>query len=151
MQLLASLGMSQKKYIEIPKILLKLKIMVSYIQNGEQIEYALLSSISLQIYKLESSKGKNCFKDKNYEFYKEFLSSNRNKVQIGLIYQENSIMELNSMINCKELDAPIIMYYLEQEDCIKLFGSSVFNSPENIPHLNYSYMVSKHLNQQNFF
>lgn len=46
------------------RILLELKIMFSYIQNGEEIEYALLSTIPLQIYELVASKGKNCFKEK---------------------------------------------------------------------------------------
>jgi len=97
---------TKKNILNFHRILLELKIMFSYIQNGEQIEYALLSTIPLQIYELVASKGKNCFKDKNYELDKEFLSSDRNKAQIGLVYQENSITQLNSMLNGKELDAP---------------------------------------------
>ena len=120
------------------RILLELKIMFSYIQNGEEIEYALLSTIPLQIYELVASKGKNCFKEKNYEFDKDFLFSDRNNAQIGLVYQENSIMQLNVMLNGKELEAPTIIYYMQHEDCIKLFENSVFNRPKNFLKLEYT-------------
>ena len=129
---------TRKDILKFHKILLELKIMFSYIQNGEQIEYALLSTIPVQIYELIASKGKNCFKDKNYEFDKDFLSSDRNKTQIGLVYQENTIAQLNTMFNGKEMEAPTIMYYLEHEDCKKLFESSVFNTPENFLDLKYT-------------
>jgi hypothetical protein len=119
-------------------ILLELKIMFSYVQNNEQIEYALLSTIPVQIYELIASKGKNCFKNKNYEFDKDFLSSDRNKSQIGLVYQENTITQLNAMLNGKELEAPTIMYYLGHQDCKKLFENSVFNRPKNFLDLKYS-------------
>lgn len=42
----------RKDILKFHKILLELKIIFSYIQNGEQIEYALLSTISVQIYEL---------------------------------------------------------------------------------------------------
>ena len=87
---------------------------------------------------LIASKGKNCFKNKNYEFDKDFLSSDRNKAQIGLKYKENTITQLNSMFNGKILETPTIMYYLEHQDCKKLFQSSVFNRPENFLDLKYS-------------
>ena len=128
----------RKDIVKFHKILLELKIMFSYIQKGEQIEYALLSTIPVQIYELIASKGKNCFKDKNYEFDKDFLSSDRNKTQIGLVYQENTIAQLNTMFNGKEMEAPTIMYYLEHKDCKKLFESSVFNTPENFLDLKYT-------------
>lgn len=84
---------TKKNILKFHRILLELKIMFSYIQNSEEIEYALLSTIPLQIYELVASKGKNCFKDHNYEFDKDFLSSDRNKAQIGLVYQENAITQ----------------------------------------------------------
>ena len=42
----------RKDILKFHKILLELKIIFSYIQNGEQIEYALLSTIPVQIYEL---------------------------------------------------------------------------------------------------
>ena len=129
---------TKKNILKFHRILLELKIMFSYIQNSDEIEYALLSTIPLQIYELVASKGKNCFKDHNYEFNKDFLSSDRNKAQIGLVYQENAIIQLNTMLNGKELETPTIMYYLHHKECKKLFKSSVFNRPENFLNLKYT-------------
>ena len=42
-------------------ILFELKIMFSYVQNNEQIEYALLSAIPVQIYEFDSFKRKKLF------------------------------------------------------------------------------------------
>ena len=128
---------NKKDILMFHKILLELKIMFSYIPNSEQIEYALLSTIPIQIYELVASKGKTCFKDKKYELEKDYLSPDRNKAQIGLVYQENTITHLNLILNDKELEAPIIMYYLQHEDCNKLFKYSVFNRPENFMDLKY--------------
>ena len=121
-----------------------LNIMFSYIQDNEQIEYVLLSTIPLQVYELVASKGKNCFKEQNYDLDKNFLSSDRNMAQIGLAYQENIVTQLNAMINGKELEAPTIMYYLHHEECNKLFKSSVFNKPENFLDLKYTLKLGFH-------
>ena len=83
-----------------------------------------------------AEKGKKCFKG-DYSFNNEFLSFDRNIAQIGLVYQENTIVQLNSMLNEKQTEAPNIMYFLCKEICTELYEKSVFNLPKNFLDLEY--------------
>ena len=85
---------SKKNINNFHKILLKLDIMFSFIHNKEQIEYALLSTIPLHLYELIAEKGKSCFK-KDYSFDKDYLSYDKNDAQIGLVYEVNTVTQLN--------------------------------------------------------
>lgn len=126
------------------RVLLELNIIFSYLQNGEQIEYALLSTIPLHFYEMIVEKGKNCFKNE-YHFDEDYLSSDRNKTQIGLIYEESTISHLNSLLDDKQNIAPKIMYYIKHDTCKRLFGLSIFNRPENFLNLkNYTYNTQFH-------
>ena len=120
------------------KILLDLNIMFSYVlkNNDREIGFALLATVPVQYYELIAEKGKKCFKG-NYSFNNEFLSFDRNIAQIGLVYQENTIVQLNSMLNEKQTEAPNIMYFLCKEICTELFEKSVFNLPKNYLDLEY--------------
>ena len=121
---------SKKNINNFHKILLKLDIMFSFIHNKEQIEYTLLSTIPLHLYELIAEKGKSCFK-KDYSFDKDYLSYDKNVAQIDLLYETNTIIQLNSRLNNKELNAPTIMYYLNHNKCIELFKNKIFNKPDN--------------------
>ena len=122
-----------KKNIEsFHKILLELNIMFSFMKNEKkpQYEYALLSTVPIKFYEIIAEKGLNCFK-KDYNFNKAFLSSDRNIAQIGLGYQVNTISQLNSLFNEKEIESPNIMYYIYHDKCEELFKKLIFNRPEN--------------------
>ena len=120
------------------KILLDLNIMFSYVlkNNDREIGFALLATVPVQYYELIAEKRKKCFKG-NYSFNNEFLSFDRNIAQIGLVYQENTIVQLNSMLNEKQTEAPNIMYFLCKEICTELLEKSVFNLPKNYLDLEY--------------
>ena len=126
-----------KKNIEIfHRILLNLNIMFSHTPNKQQIEYILLSEIPLKFNKLVAEKGRACFK-KNYVFDEDYFSYDRNRTQIGLVYEANTISQLDSMFNNKQKNAPTIMYYLNHQKCLDLFEKSIFNNPKNFPSLEY--------------
>ena len=127
------------------KILLELNIMFSYVlnDNNNEIAYVLLTTVPTRFYQLIAEKGKNCFK-KGFSFDEDFLSCDKNNAQADLVYQENTIFQLNSMVGGKQIEAPNIMYFLNQEKCNELFKKSVFNRPENYPRLNYSLNFSFH-------
>ena len=129
--------LAAKKNVEIfHRILLSLNIMFSYLPNGNQIEYILMSDIPLKFNELVAEKGRACFK-KNYSFDKDYLSYDRNITQIGLVYEANTIAQLDSILNNKQINAPTIMYYLNHQKCLDLFAKSIFNSPKNFPNLEY--------------
>ena len=135
---------STKKNIDIfHKILLELNIMFSFVPNKEQIEYVLLSTIPLNFYELVAEKGKSCFK-KNYPFDKDYLSYDKNNAQIALVYEANTVTQLNSLLNKKELDAPTIMYYLNHNKCIEMFQNKIFNKPYNFLDLKYDFNPKYH-------
>ena len=126
-----------KKNVEkFHKILLDLDIMFSYLKNKEQIEYALLSLIPLHFYEFVAKYGIKCFK-KEYKFDMDYLSSDRNISQVGLVYQENTVVQITSYLNNKQIDTPTIMYYIKHEDCKALFQNKIFNQPENFLGLGY--------------
>ena len=120
------------------KILLDLNIMFSYVlkDNNQEIGYALLTTVPIHFYELIAEKGRNCFKS-NYEFDDDILSFDKNNSQVSLAYQENTIEQLNSTLNEKQIEAPNIMYFLYKEKCTELFKKSVFNRPENYLELKY--------------
>ena len=129
--------LAAKKNVEIfHRILLSLNIMFSYIQNEKQIEYILMSEIPLKFKELVAEKGRACFK-KNYSFDKDYLSYDRNITQIGLVYEANTIAQLDSMLDNKQINAPTIMYYLNHQKCLDLFAKSIFDTPKNFPSLEY--------------
>ena len=129
--------LAAKKNVEIfHRILLSLNIMFSYLQNGKQIEYILMSEIPLKFNELVAEKGRACFK-KNYSFDKDYLSYDRNITQIGLVYEANTITQLDSMLDNKQINAPTIMYYLNHQKCLDLFAKSIFDTPKNFPSLEY--------------
>ena len=135
-----------KKNIEsFHKILLELNIMFSFMKNEKkpQYEYALLSTVPIKFYEIIAEKGLNCFK-KDYNFNKDFLSSDRNIAQIGLGYQVNTISQLNSLFNEKEIESPNIMYYIYHDKCEELFKSLIFNRPENNLDSQYTIDLSSH-------
>ena len=121
------------------KILLDLNIMFSYIlqNDNQEIGYALLTTVPIKFYELIAEKGRNCFKG-NYDFNKDFLSFDKNISQVGLVYQESTIAQLNSMLEKEQIEAPNIMYFLYEEKCSELFKKSVLNRPENYLSLKYS-------------
>lgn len=128
-----------KKNIDLfHKILLDLNLMFSYVlkNNDGEIGFALLATVPVHFYELIGEKGKKCFKG-DYSFNNEFLSFDRNIAQIGLVYQENTIVQLNSMLNEKQTEAPNIMYFLCKEICTELYEKSVFNLPKNFLDLEY--------------
>ena len=127
---------TKKNILLFHKVLLGLNIMFSYLPNNGQFEYVVLSTIPLLFYELVAEKGKNCFK-KSYSFDKDYLSPNTNNTQIGLVYEANTVTQLNTLINHKKLDAPTIMYYLNHNKCLDLFKGSIFNRPENFSDLAY--------------
>lgn len=127
---------TKKKVEKFHKILLDLNIMFSYIKNKDQIEYALLSLIPLPFYEFIAKYGIKCFK-KEYKFDMDYLSSDRNISQVGLVYQENTFVQINSYLNNKQIDTPTIMYYIEHEDSKALFQKKIFNQPENFLALDY--------------
>ena len=123
------------------KILLELNLLFSYVKNNVkeknyQLEYVLLSNLPLNFYELIAKYGKKCF-NKNYKFDTDFLSADRNKQQIGLVYQENTISQLKSRLEDNGKETPKIMYYLDHIECISLFKQGVFNSPKNFIDLEY--------------
>ena len=135
-----------KKNIEsFHKILLELNIMFSFMKNEKkpQYEYALLSTVPIKFYEIIAEKGLNCFK-KDYNFNKDFLSSDRNIAQIGLGYQVNTISQLNSLFNEKEIESPNIMYYIYHDKCEELFKKLIFNRPENNLDSQYTIDLSSH-------
>ena len=135
-----------KKNIEsFHKILLELNIMFSFMKNEKkpQYEYALLSTVPIKFYEIIAEKGLNCFK-KDYNFNKAFLSSDRNIAQIGLGYQVNTISQLNSLFNEKEIESPNIMYYIYHDKCEELFKKLIFNRPENNLDSQYTIDLSSH-------
>ena len=135
-----------KKNIEsFHKILLELNIMFSFMKNEKkpQYEYALLSTVPIKFYEIIAEKGLNCFK-RDYNFNKAFLSSDRNIAQIGLGYQVNTISQLNSLFNEKEIESPNIMYYIYHDKCEELFKKLIFNRPENNLDSQYTIDLSSH-------
>ena len=135
-----------KKNIEsFHKILLEINIMFSFMKNEKkpQYEYALLSTVPIKFYEIIAEKGLNCFK-KDYNFNKAFLSSDRNIAQIGLGYQVNTISQLNSLFNEKEIESPNIMYYIYHDKCEELFKKLIFNRPENNLDSQYTIDLSSH-------
>ena len=135
-----------KKNIEsFHKILLELNIMFSFMKNEKkpQYEYALLSTVPIKFYEIIAEKGLNCFK-RDYNFNKDFLSSDRNIAQIGLGYQVNTISQLNSLFNEKEIESPNIMYYIYHDKCEELFKKLIFNRPENNLDSQYTIDLSSH-------
>ena len=72
-----------------------------------------------------------------YIYNNGFLSNDRNIAQIGLVYQENTIVQLNSMLNNKQTESPSIMYFLKKDISTELFKQSVFNMPNNYLDLEY--------------
>ena len=136
---------ASKKTIDIfHKVLLELDIIFSYLENGEQIEYTLLSTIPLKFYEMIAEKGKNWFKN-DYLFDESFLCSDRNISQIGLVYEESTIVQLNSLLDNKQIIAPRIMYYINHSTCKRLFEQSIFNRPENFLQLEkYTYNPKFH-------
>ena len=94
----------------------------------------MLSSIPLVYYEHIAKYGINCF-EKEYNFDMEYLTADRNIKQTGLIYQENTIAQFNEKLEGKESETPKIMYYINYEDSLKLFKSSIFNNPSNFPDL----------------
>ena len=135
-----------KKNIEsFHKILLEINIMFSFMKNEKkpQYEYALLSTVPIKFYEIIAEKGLNCFK-RDYNFNKAFLSSDRNIAQIGLGYQVNTISQLNSLFNEKEIESPNIMYYIYHDKCEELFKKLIFNRPENNLDSQYTIDLSSH-------
>ena len=135
-----------KKNIEsFHKILLELNIMFSFMKNEEkpQYEYALLSTVPIKFYEIIAEKGLNCFK-KDYNFNKDFLSSDRNIAQVDLVYQVNTISQLNSLSNEKVIESPNIMYYIYHDKCKELFKKLIFNRPENNLDSQYTIDLSSH-------
>ena len=135
-----------KKNIELfHKILLELNIMFSFMKNEEkpQYEYALLSTVPIKFYEIIAEKGLNCFK-KDYNFNKDFLSSDRNIAQVDLVYQVNTISQLNSLSNEKVIESPNIMYYIYHDKCKELFKKLIFNRPENNLDSQYTIDLSSH-------
>ena len=120
------------------KILLDLNIMFSYVlkNNDTEIGYTLLATVPIHFYELIAEKGKKCLNSK-YNYNDEFLSYDRNSAQIGLVYQENTIVQLNSMLNEKQIESPNIMYFLKEDISAELFKQSVFNMPKNYLDLKY--------------
>ena len=127
------------------KILLELNIMFSFMKNEEkpQYEYALLSTVPIKFYEIIAEKGLNCFK-KDYNFNKDFLSSDRNIAQVDLVYQVNTISQLNSLSNEKVIESPNIMYYIYHDKCEELFKKLIFNRPENNLDSQYTIDLSSH-------
>ena len=127
------------------KILLELNIMFSFMKNEEkpQYEYALLSTVPIKFYEIIAEKGLNCFK-KDYNFNKDFLSSDRNIAQVDLVYQVNTISQLNSLSNEKVIESPNIMYYIYHDKCKELFKKLIFNRPENNLDSQYTIDLSSH-------
>ena len=135
-----------KKNIEsFHKILLELNIMFSYTKNEKrpQYEYALLSTVPIKFYEIIAEKGIKCFK-KEYNFNKDFLSFDGNVAQIGLVYQVNTISQLNSLFKGKEIESPNIMYYIYHDKCQDLFKKLIFNRPENNLDSQYTIDLSSH-------
>ena len=135
-----------KKNIEsFHKILLELNIMFSFMKNEKkpQYEYALLSTVPIKFYEIIAEKGLNCFK-KDYNFNKDFLSSDRNIAQVDLVYQVNTISQLNSLSNEKVIESPNIMYYIYHDKCEELFKKLIFNRPENNLDSQYTIDLSSH-------
>ena len=135
-----------KKNIEsFHKILLELNIMFSFMKNEKkpQYEYALLSTVPIKFYEIIAEKGLNCFK-KDYNFNKDFLSSDRNIAQVDLVYQVNTISQLNSLFNEKVIESPNIMYYIYHDKCEELFKKLIFNRPENNLDSQYTIDLSSH-------
>ena len=112
-------------------------------EKKPQYEYALLSTVPIKFYEIIAEKGLNCFK-KDYNFNKAFLSSDRNIAQIGLGYQVNTISQLNSLFNEKEIESPNIMYYIYHDKCEELFKKLIFNRPENNLDSQYTIDLSSH-------
>ena len=135
-----------KKNIEsFHKILLEINIMFSFMKNEKkpQYEYALLSTVPIKFYEIIAEKGLNCFK-KDYNFNKDFLSSDRNIAQVDLVYQVNTISQLNSLSNEKVIESPNIMYYIYHDKCEELFKKLIFNRPENNLDSQYTIDLSSH-------
>ena len=120
------------------KILLDLNIMFSYMlkNNDTEIAYTLLATVPVHFYELIAEKGKKCLKNK-FNYNSEFLSNDRNPAQIGLVYKENTIIQLNSMLNEKQTESPNIMYFLKKDVSTELFKTSVLNMPKNYLDLDY--------------
>ena len=124
-------------------ILLSLNIMFSYLFRNEKddtegIDYVLLTPIPDKVFDYISKYGKFCFKNhNNYKFENEYFSPDRNKKQIGLVYQQNSISQIFSFIKDKEQLNPKIMYYLNKETSDKLYKKKIFDFPKNYVNLPY--------------
>ena len=132
-------NVTRKNIDSFHKILLELNIIFSYSFRNEKdetdgIDYALLSTIPLEFYESIVKYGEKCFK-KNYNLDNKYLSPDRNMQQIGLAYQENTIVQINSILNKESKETPKIMYYINHNKALMLFEKFVFDSPKNFKQL----------------
>ena len=122
-------------------ILSEINLLFSFVYRNQKdekegIDYVLLASIPDNVYENVIKYGIKCFK-KAYSFDENYLSPDRTKEQIGLVYQENTIAKLTSLLNGKEQILPSIMYYLKYNSSKDLFKKNIFNNPKNFLELNH--------------
>jgi hypothetical protein len=101
--------------------------------NTDGIDYALMAPIPNIVYDFIAKNGKGSFKvPNNFDFNEEVFSTDKNDTQIGYVYQENSISQLLSNLNPKDvIICPKIIYYLRYEKSKYLFTNNIFNNPGN--------------------
>ena len=115
------------------KTLLNLGIMFSYLFRNEKddkdgVDYALMVPIPNIVYDFIAKNGKDSFKVPNsFDFDEDVFSTDKNDTQIGYVYQENSISQILSNLNPKEvIICPKIIYYLKYEKAKCLFPNTIF-------------------------
>ena len=135
---------SKNKIDSFHEILLTIGIMFSYTFRNEKndkegIDYVLLSTIPTSIYESIAKYGKKSFKNPSkFNFDESFFSTDKNEIQIGYVYEQNSIANLISELKDKGLKiCPKIMYYLSYEFSKNLFNKKIFNNPGNFNELNH--------------
>lgn len=125
------------------RVLLSINIMFAYLfrninDETKGIDYILLAPVPDKVFDYIIKYGKICFKNPNdYKFDEEYFSPDRNKKQIGIVYEQNSISQIVSFLKGKEQLAPKIMYYLNKEFSSKLYENNIFDSPKNFKSLIY--------------
>ena len=135
---------SKKKINIFHQTLMEIGIIFAFVYRNEKdtkngIDYVLLSPLPNIVFDIIAKYGKKCFDEADkFDFNDELFSINDNKKQIGIIYQESSIVQILSNFDLNKLIiCPKIMYYLQYNFSKYLFNNKILNVPMNFLELTH--------------
>ena len=101
--------------------------------DKDGIDYVLMAPIPNIVYDFIDKNGKGSFRTpNNFDFDEDIFSIEKNDIQIGYVYQQNSISQLLSNLDPENIIiCPKIIYYLRYEKSKYLFTNNIFNNPGN--------------------